>query len=174
MRDQRLRSPGPEGNYSPTGASNILRKNKDASSSGELPDRASARCPSQLLLLQMSSAPSPARPFLLHLLFLTLLFAALSSPLLFFFFFAFDNSCVMPLTTSLPRLSSLHPSPGLAARGLPLEARQRNGSGRPVAWERHLPSLPSRFQPRGENEWKKESESSSLLNMHKDRWGNTC
>lgn len=83
MTDQRLRSLGPEGNYSPTGTSNILQKNKDVSSSGEIPDRASARCPSQIFRLQCP------QPFLLPFLssstyfFLTLLFAALSS-LLFF------------------------------------------------------------------------------------------
>lgn len=112
MTDQRLRSLGPEGNYSPPGASNILQKNRDVSSSGELPDRASTRCPSRLVLLQCP------QPLLLPVLSsCTYFFSPRSLPLSPLRFFAFDKSCVVPLTTSLPRLSSLHPSPGLAARG---------------------------------------------------------
>ena len=87
----------------------------------------------------MSSAPSPARPFLLHLLFLTLLFAALSSPR----FSAFDKSCVVPLTVSLPRLSSLHPSPGLAAWGCRSRCGNATGAGGQLPGNgTFLPSLP--------------------------------
>lgn len=70
----------PEGNYSPTGASNVLPKHRDVSSSGQTQLRLCAPTPPlPTPPAPMASALSPPRPFLLHLLLLTLHFAALSS-----------------------------------------------------------------------------------------------
>lgn len=129
MSAQRRRSLGPEGNHSPAGASDTLQKHGDVSSSCERPQHASTRCPSRLLLLQCP------QPLLLHLLYLTPLFATLSSPL-----FRLPQIPRRALIASLC-LASLWPSSQSWPRSLWGRGDAAGAGGRPGTAPSFPPSL---------------------------------
>lgn len=158
MSARRRRSLGPEGNRSPPGASDTLQKERRRVLLVRVTPARLQTLPFPTPPAPMSSAPPPA-PALSH--------PALCHALL---------SARPPSANPASRPDRLSASPLLpSSQSWPRGLWGRGGSGRPAGNGAFLPSLPPRASSLAvKTSGKKKAKARHSLNMHKDRWGNTC